>query len=210
MIFYRNSRRMLRQPRAGVKPEMEKIYRFSTHHAALEDGPPCWAVPMSGLFQQVEDNDGAGDGSLADAAPAAVTLRRRRRRTSAEDPQAVTDIDACPHCEGTPCIPAWRKLTLGFASSARCRICGQKVTVEVFRALVAMSPPVVLMIMVTSGLLTNPFLTVLGLVVVLAISFTLYLTWVPLRRAEITQRRVVDAARARMAAEQQAKLERRR
>jgi len=101
MIFYRNSRRMLRQPRAGVKLEMEKIYRFSTHHAALEDGPPCWAVPMSGLFQQVEDNDGAGDGRLADAAPAAVTLRRRRRRTSAEDPQAVTDIDACPHCEGT-------------------------------------------------------------------------------------------------------------
>jgi len=49
MIFYRNSRRMLRQPRAGVKLEMEKIYRFSTHHAALEDRPPCWTATVPAM-----------------------------------------------------------------------------------------------------------------------------------------------------------------
>ena len=53
MIFYRNSRRMLRQPRAGVKLEMEKIYRFPLAAPRWTDWLPSGAALMNGLFRQV-------------------------------------------------------------------------------------------------------------------------------------------------------------
>jgi DNA-directed RNA polymerase subunit RPC12/RpoP len=39
-------------------------------------------------------------------------------------------MNRCPHCGEAPCLPLWRKLALGPAGSARCRVCGLRVGVD--------------------------------------------------------------------------------
>ena len=107
----------------------------------------------------------------------------------------------CPHCQGAPCLPLWRKLITGPTSSARCQVCGYKVGVEPMRALLVMLPLLLLAIGITAGLLTDAITAVLLLVIFLPICGALYAYWVPLSPREITDRRLVEAARARIASE---------
>jgi hypothetical protein len=73
--------------------------------------------------------------------------------------------------------------------------------VEPLRALLVMLPLLLLVICITAGLLTDAITAVLLLIILLSICATLYAYWVPLSPREITDRRLVEAARARIAAE---------
>ena len=94
-------------------------------------------------------------------------------------------MNTCPHCGTAPCLPAWRKLLLGPGASARCRICGYRVTADPLRAWLAMTPTLRLVIAVAFQLLTDSRALVILLPVALAATGALYLTTVPLRPAEL-------------------------
>jgi len=95
----------------------------------------------------------------------------------------------------------WRKLTLGPAGSAHCQVCGYRVGVDIVRAWLAMLPTLLLVIGTVSGLVTDP-LALLGLLFLcLILTFTLYAVWVPLMPEELTTAGMVEAGRARIAAE---------
>jgi hypothetical protein len=89
--------------------------------------------------------------------------------------------NTCPHCHREPCLPAWRKLTLGPNRSVRCTLCGCKVGVESTRATVAMLPVVLLTLSVAVHWLKNAIAAAMLLAVLLPICAMLYVYWVPLR-----------------------------
>lgn len=93
---------------------------------------------------------------------------------------------------------------LGPAGSARCQLCGYKVGVDPLRALLAMLPLFLLVISISTGLLTDALAAVVLLLVLLSVCSMLYLYWVPLNLREITDRRLVEAARTRIAEEKRA------
>jgi hypothetical protein len=107
------------------------------------------------------------------------------------------DANTCPHCGAAACLPLWRKLLLGPAASAPCRICGFRVAVEVVRAWLAMSPTLLLVLLAVLHLVTGPVALVLLLVLCLGATGGGYLFWVPLVPDELTSARMVEAARAR-------------
>jgi hypothetical protein len=109
-------------------------------------------------------------------------------------------MNKCPHCKSDPCLPLWRKLTLGPTGSAHCQVCGYRVGVDVARAWLAMLPTLVLLIAAATGIVTDPIVLLGLLVACLALTFTLYAVWVPLMPDELTTAGMVEAGRARIAA----------
>lgn len=112
-------------------------------------------------------------------------------------------MNRCPHCKSDPCLPLWRKLVLGPTGSAHCQVCGYRVGVNVPRAWLAMSPTLVLVVAASTGLIADPMLLLGLLFLCLALTFTLYAAWVPLMPDELTTTSMVEAGRARIAAEKQ-------
>lgn len=114
-------------------------------------------------------------------------------------------MNICPHCKADPCLPLWRKLTLGPLSSARCQTCGYRIGVDIARALVAMAPTFFLVVLTTGGFLSDP-LTLMGLLIVcLTLMFALYALWVPLHPDELTTASMVEEGRRRIAAKREAR-----
>lgn len=101
----------------------------------------------------------------------------------------------CPHCQ-LPALSGWRKLALGFARSVPCQSCGLRVTVSSPAALAAMLPSLGVVLAVSLRWLRDPL--VMGLAGVAAIaSTTLLHVWaVPLVKAQVTDPRAVERARA--------------
>jgi uncharacterized membrane protein YphA (DoxX/SURF4 family) len=114
-------------------------------------------------------------------------------------------MNTCPHCKSEPCLPLWRKLTLGPLSSAYCQVCGYKVGVDIARAWAAMLPTLLLVIAAATGLLRDPVALVVLLLLCLTTTFTLYAAWVPLKPDELTSARMVEEGKARVAAEKAAR-----
>ena len=110
-------------------------------------------------------------------------------------------MNRCPHCKTDSCLPFWRKLALGPTGSAHCQVCGYRVGVNVVRAWFAMLPTLILVIAASTGLLTDPILLVGLLALCLASMFALFAVWVPLVPDELTTAGMVEAGRARIAAQ---------
>ncbi|WP_143036392.1 hypothetical protein [Collimonas sp. OK242] len=113
-------------------------------------------------------------------------------------------MNLCPHCKSESCLPLWRKLCLGPAGTACCRICGCKVGVDVSRSCLAMLPTLLLVIMASFGLVRDPVTLAASLLLCLVCTFALYAAWVPLRPEELTSANMVAIGRARIAAAKQA------
>ncbi|HET9377828.1 MAG TPA: hypothetical protein VFO40_22845 [Chthoniobacterales bacterium] len=111
--------------------------------------------------------------------------------------------NTCPHCKGTPCLPAWRKLTLGPAASTRCRLCGYKISADVLRAWASLLPLLLLTVSVQIGILSDAVAAVFLLLTLLPLCLVRYLVWFPLRPNEVTDRRLGEAARKRIAGQKQ-------
>ncbi len=109
--------------------------------------------------------------------------------------------NTCPHCGTTECLPLWRKLSLGPAASTQCRVCGFKVGVDVAKACAAMLPTGLLVIVASGGLLRDPVTLIVLLIVCLGVTCVLYAAWAPLMPDELTNQRMVQAGRARIAAQ---------
>ena len=103
--------------------------------------------------------------------------------------------NACPFCGASPCLPLWRKLTLGPSASARCRTCTLKVTAEAGRAWLAMSPTIALVVLVTLRAITSPATLLSLLAACLIVTFALYLFWVRLVPNQITSAAMLETAR---------------
>ncbi len=110
---------------------------------------------------------------------------------------AARPVNKCPHCGAEPCLPLWRKLTLGPASKAHCRVCDCLVGVEALRASAAMLPVFLLIAAVATGLLQD----VVGMLVLLVVTVggmvALYVGWVPLMPEQISSPNTIEAGRAR-------------
>ena len=116
---------------------------------------------------------------------------------------AARPVNKCPHCGAEPCLPLWRKFTLGPASKAHCRACDCLVGVEALRASVAMLPTFLLIGAVATGLLQDIAAMVLLLAVTVAAMFALYASWVPLMPEQISSPTTIEAGRARVASRRQ-------
>jgi len=113
---------------------------------------------------------------------------------------AARPVNKCPHCGAEPCLPLWRKFTLGPASKAHCRVCDCLVGVEALRASAAMLPTFFLIVAVATGLLQDiPTMLVL-LAVTVAAMLALYASWVPLMPEQISSPAMIEAGRAKIAA----------
>jgi hypothetical protein len=113
---------------------------------------------------------------------------------------AVRPVNKCPHCGAEPCLPLWRKLTLGPASKAHCQVCDCLVGVEALRASGAMLPVFLLIFAVATGLLQDISAMLVLLAVTVAAMFALYASWVPLMPEQISSPNTIEAGRARRAA----------
>lgn len=82
----------------------------------------------------------------------------------------------CPHCH-QPGISLWRKLCLGFATSARCRNCGAALTVP--KSSMWASVPFLAAIAVASFVPSRPLSVLLWVVGAIAMGL-LHLFYVPL------------------------------
>ena len=109
-------------------------------------------------------------------------------------------MNKCPHCKSDPCLPLWRKLTLGPSGSAHCQVCGYRVGVDVVQAWLAMLPTLVLVLVAATGIVTDAVTLIVLLIACLALTFTLYAAWVRLMPDELTTAGMVEAGRARIAA----------
>ena len=112
-------------------------------------------------------------------------------------------MNTCPHCGSEPCLPLWRKLCLGPAASAHCQVCGFRVGVDIPKACFAMLPTLLLIIVAAFGILRDPIALVVLLIACLGATFGLYALWVPLLPDELTNARMVETGRARIAAAKQ-------
>jgi hypothetical protein len=112
---------------------------------------------------------------------------------------AARPVNKCPHCGAEPCLPLWRKLTLGPASKAHCRACDCLVGVEALRASAAMLPVFLLIAAVATGLLHDIVAMVVVLAATVAAMFALYASWVPLMPEQISSPTTIEAGRARVA-----------
>ncbi len=110
-------------------------------------------------------------------------------------------MNTCPHCGAPDCLPVWRKLTLGPSASATCRVCGFKVAVDVVKAWLAMAPTALLVVFTALGALRDPVALIVLLIVCLTVTCILYVAWVPLMPDELSNARMVEAGRARIAAQ---------
>lgn len=117
-------------------------------------------------------------------------------------------MNVCPHCKADPCLPLWRRLSLGPMSSAACQVCGYRVRVDFYRSLFAAAPTFLLIAAVASGALQSAPAALILLPVCLASTFAIDALWVPLRWDELTNASLVAAGRARIAAEKQARIAR--
>lgn len=110
-------------------------------------------------------------------------------------------VNRCPHCRTEPCLPLWRKFLLGPLGKALCQVCDCLVGVDVLRASAAMLPTLLLVVMVAANLPQNIVLVIdlwfLGLVSM----FALYALWVPLMPGQLSSPSMVEAGRARVAAQ---------
>jgi hypothetical protein len=117
-------------------------------------------------------------------------------------------MNTCPHCNANPCLPLWRKPFMGPTSTARCQVCGYRVGLDVQRACLAMLPTLVAVIAAViaaiAGALQALVLTAGLLLLGLILTFMLNDSWVPLRPDELTTASMVEAGRARAAAQKQA------
>ena len=116
--------------------------------------------------------------------------------------------NSCPYCGTTPCLPLWRKLTLGPLGYAHCRTCGFRVMADTIRATVALIPATLVLVLALVGVMTD-FVTIVALLLVFyGLSLILYLEWVGLFPASISNPRWVAEEKARIAAEREQKAER--
>jgi uncharacterized protein (DUF983 family) len=106
-------------------------------------------------------------------------------------------VNKCPHCGAEPCLPLWRKFTLGPASKTHCRVCDCLVGVEALRASAAMLPTFLLIVAVATGLLQEVATMVVLLAGTVAAMFALYAVWVPLMPEQISSPATIEAGRAR-------------
>jgi len=109
-------------------------------------------------------------------------------------------MNRCPHCGGEPCLPLWRKLTLGPGGRASCQLCGLRVAVDVVRAWLVMLPTLMLILVVGLGLMRDVVAMLLLLLLVLGGMFVGYVAWVPLRIDQLSNAAMVQAGRDRIAA----------
>ena len=115
-------------------------------------------------------------------------------------------MNICPHCRAYPCLPFWRRLSLGPAATAHCRECGYRVRVDFYRFWLAALPTLLLIIAISSGVLRSVPAALILLPLCLAFNFIVNSLWVPLRWDELTNASMVQAGRDRIAAEKQAKI----
>ena len=92
----------------------------------------------------------------------------------------------CKHCGTTTCLPLWRKLTLGPSGTAHCRVCGLKVGVDVAKAVIALIPAFLILVIPVVALVIAPVALVITFVACLDLSAGLYLFCVPLRVDEFS------------------------
>lgn len=114
-------------------------------------------------------------------------------------------MNTCPHCNANPCLPWWRKLLMGPTTTARCQVCGFRVGLDVQRACMGMLPTAVAVIAAAvaavAGALQALVLMAGLLLLGLILTFMLNDSWVPLRPDELTTASMVEAGRARVAAQ---------
>lgn len=113
---------------------------------------------------------------------------------------ARSGVSACPHCGTGACLPLWRKLCLGPASSAPCRACGCRVGVDVVKACLALLPTFLLILVAAFGIVRDAPTLIVLLVVCLCATMGLYALWVPIVADELTNAHMVAAGQARIAA----------
>lgn len=121
--------------------------------------------------------------------------------SSVRQREARLGMNTCPHCRADPCLPLWRKLSLGPASSAACQVCGCRVGVAVIKACLALLPTFLLIPLASFGLVRDPITLIVLLVGCLSATAGLYALWVPLVADELTNAQTVAAGRARIAAQ---------
>jgi hypothetical protein len=114
-------------------------------------------------------------------------------------------MNICPHCRADPCLPLWRRLILGPSATARCQECGHRVRVDSKRAWLAASPLLLLIVLISTGVLQDALVAAILLPLCLALTFITDALWVPLKWDEFTGPAMVEAGRARIAAEKAAK-----
>jgi hypothetical protein len=118
-------------------------------------------------------------------------------------------MNACPHCKGDPCLTWRRKLFMGPLTAAHCRVCGYRVRPDIERSTVATAltwiPPFLLIFLLGAGLVDNPLPGTILALCCIVLRFILYIVWVPLRADELTNSSMVEAGRARIAAEKAAR-----
>jgi hypothetical protein len=90
----------------------------------------------------------------------------------------------CPHC-GQAAISMARKLTLGPASTAACRACGQRVGVAFWPAMMSLVPAIVYVILVPR--IHGIAALVISALLILLYTFGSYALLVPLRKRSITR-----------------------
>jgi uncharacterized protein (DUF983 family) len=112
---------------------------------------------------------------------------------------AARPVNRCPHCGAEPCLPLWRKFTLGPSSKAHCRVCDCLVGVEALRASAAMLPTFLLIVAVATGLLQVIATMIVLLGVTVAAMLALYASWVPLMPEQLSSPTMIEAGRARRA-----------
>lgn len=103
----------------------------------------------------------------------------------------------CPHC-GLPAMSALKKLTLGWSRSVPCRNCGLLVTVSPGPAALSMLPCLVAIVATMMRWMRDPATLVAAGVGLIAINMALYLWWVPLIKAQLTDRQAVRRAQERV------------
>lgn len=115
-------------------------------------------------------------------------------------------MNFCPHCKADPCLPSWRRLSLGPMATANCQECGYRVRVDFYRFWLSALPTLLLIFAITSGLLRSVPAAMLLLPLCLGLTFLIDAIWVPLRWDELTNASMVQAGRDRIAAEKRAKV----
>lgn len=99
----------------------------------------------------------------------------------------------CPHC-GQRGITVWRKLVLGWGRAVPCQYCGLKITVSPLPAVAAVLPVALIVLAIGTGWLRDPAaMILLGLLAWISYAL-LHLYVVPLSRAGITWKAVVEQA----------------
>jgi hypothetical protein len=118
-------------------------------------------------------------------------------------------MNICPHCNAGSCLAWPRKLFMGPTAVARCRVCGFRVGLDPARATIPLlllwTPPLLLVALGALGAVTNPLPWLAFWMLCLILAAVLNLFWAPLMPKELPGPAMVEAGRARIAAEKAAR-----